>query len=332
MKIASIFKTSVSQLARCDKMKKKSSEMGWRQMAIIEIAGYQKYYGKSRGLENADLCVEAGEIFGFIGPNGAGKTTLIRLLLGLIQPTKGKASVMGLEAGKDSAKINLAVGYLPGEAFFFPEMKGIDVIRFFQNMHHVDAKKYQELVELLEFDVNKRVSEYSFGNRKKLGIILAMLHEPKLLILDEPTSGLDPLMQQTFLELLAKEKEKGVTIFLSSHVLSEVEKVCDRIALIREGVVSHPYTISEIRSQSHKRVSLSQELPQPLLAGLRYLVFEKGQAHYDYQGDVNLLIRYLAQFDFANASIRDQSLEEIFLHYYKEGIERWNFLTGIYFF
>ncbi len=287
-------------------------------MSIILVKNLRKYYGENRGLEEASFEVEPGEIFGFIGPNGAGKTTLIRLLLGLIQPTSGLAFIMGKEVKHSFHTLNKDIGYLPGETFFFPEMKGIDVLRFYQKMHKVDEKYFLELVQKLQLDVGKKVSEYSFGNRKKLGIIVAMLHQPKILILDEPTSGLDPLMQQIFLNLLVEEKKRGVTIFLSSHVLSEVEKVCDRIALVRNGTVSRVYTMADIHSDNLKKVILVPPATDFEKIGLRLSKLENDEGHYDFDGDVNILIEFLAIQKYKNVMIRDASLEEIFIDYYKE--------------
>jgi len=288
-------------------------------MSVITINNLKKYYGSSRGLEKADFGVELGEIFGFIGPNGAGKTTLIRLLLGLIRPTSGSATIRGLEVKTNFARLNNEIGYLPGETFFFPELKGGEVIRFFQEMYKTDSLRADELVDILKLDITKKVQEYSFGNRKKLGIIIAMMHRPKILILDEPTSGLDPLMQQIFLNLLLEEKREGVTIFLSSHVLSEIEKVCDRIALIKDGVVGSVFSMQEFHRENRKKIILRPALEQIDLESLVLVKTENGNGHYDYQGDINQLIGYLAKRQFTDIRIRDASLEEIFIDYYKEG-------------
>ncbi len=291
-------------------------------MSIILVENLRKYYGVNRGLEEASFGVDEGEIFGFIGPNGAGKTTLIRLLLGLIQPTSGIASIMDMEVRQSFHILNKDIGYLPGETFFFPEMKGIDVLRFYQKMHNVEEFRFLELVQILQLDVSKRVNEYSFGNRKKLGIIVAMLHRPKILILDEPTSGLDPLMQQIFLNLLLEEKRRGVTIFLSSHVLHEVEKVCDRIALVKNGTVSQVYTMADIHNDNLKKVILVPPAINFEQIGLKLSKLENNEAHYDFDGDVNVLIEFLAKHQFQNVKIRDASLEELFIDYYKEDIQQ----------
>ncbi|MBU1145718.1 MAG: ABC transporter ATP-binding protein [Firmicutes bacterium] len=290
-------------------------------MNVIEIKELNKYYGTSRGLEEATFEVQEGEIFGFVGPNGAGKTTLIRVLLGLIQKSKGYASIFGEEINEESWQINDDIGYLPSEAFFFPEMKVMEVLTFYKNMRKVSDSKMLELIDLFDLDINKIVSQLSFGNKKKLGIVVALLHEPKLLILDEPTTGLDPLMQQTFLNFLLEEKKKGVTVFLSSHVLSEVEKVCDRVALIRDGVVSFIFKMSEINIKEHKKIILSPPMLDQNIPGLILTKTIDNEAFYDYEGNINTLIQSVGLQSFQNITIRDASLEEIVLKYYKKELE-----------
>ncbi|MGD9910368.1 MAG: ABC transporter ATP-binding protein [Candidatus Izemoplasmatales bacterium] len=289
-------------------------------MDAIKITNLKKYYGKSRGLESATFSVREGEIFGFVGPNGAGKTTLIRILLGLIHPTLGEVSIFNQLPGKDSPQLNKEIGYLPSEAFFFPEMKVKDVLKFYGAMRKISSEREMELIERFDLDLSKKVSELSFGNKKKLGIVVALMHQPKLLILDEPTTGLDPLMQQTFLELLLEEKKKGVTIFLSSHILSEVEKICDRVALIREGEIKAVFEMKDVSDKITKKVILSPIITKKLIAGLTLAEVKEETGFYDYQGDINKLLTYLSGFSFTSVQIKDASLEEIFIGYYqKEG-------------
>lgn len=289
-------------------------------MDAIKITNLKKYYGKSRGLENATFSVKEGEIFGFVGPNGAGKTTLIRILLGLIHPTLGEATIFDKLPGRESYELNKEIGYLPSEAFFFPEMRVKDVLKFYQAMRKISADREKELIERFDLDLTKKVSELSFGNKKKLGIVVALMHQPKLLILDEPTTGLDPLMQQTFLELLLEEKKKGVTIFLSSHILSEVEKICDRVALIREGEIKAVFEMKDVSEKITKKVILSPVINKKLLSGLALAEVKEETGYYDYQGDINKLLTYLAGITFNSVQIKDASLEEIFIGYYqKEG-------------
>lgn len=291
-------------------------------MATIEVKALKKYYGTHRGLENATFSVNEGEIFGFVGPNGAGKTTLIRVLLGLIQKTEGTALIFNHAVGLDSSSLNKEIGYLPSEAFFFPEMTVKDVLSFYRQMRGTDSLRMEELCLRFDLDLTKKVEELSFGNKKKLGIVVALMHQPKLLILDEPTTGLDPLMQQTFLELLLEEKQKGVTIFLSSHILSEVEKICDRVAIIRDGIVDLVFEMKLLKEFEHKIVALEPKLDQITLEGLSLLSETEEIGNYDYHGNINLLTQYLSERTFQNVTIRDASLEEIFIKYYqKEGKE-----------
>jgi len=286
----------------------------------ISITSLKKYYGKTRGLENASLDVKEGEIYGFVGPNGSGKTTLTRILLGLIHSTSGEAKIFDQDVTKASVLLNRQIGYLPSEAFFFPEMKVKDVFRFFQEMRKVDDSRIVELVKRFDIDMNKTMDQLSFGNKKKVGIVVALLHNPKLLVLDEPTTGLDPLMQQIFLDLLVEEKKKGVTVFLSSHILSEVEKVCDRVALIRDGIIYQVFEMNDIAQLENKKVSLFPSLEGELPDGMTFLKEEDGLSHYSYIGDINSLLKRLSGQTFEKCNIRDASLEEIFIQYYqKEG-------------
>lgn len=291
-------------------------------MEAISVKNLKKYYGKSRGLENANFSVNEGEIFGFVGPNGAGKTTLIRILIGLISPSEGEALIFDLNTTQNYFTLNNQIGYLPSETFFFPEMKVKDVIDFYRNMRKADDTRVEELVQRFDLDVSKKVQELSFGNKKKLGIVISMLHNPALLILDEPTTGLDPLMQQTFLDLMLEEKKRGVTIFLSSHILSEVEKICDRVALIREGVIRSVFEMKDVNYKSHKKVILNPPANLKLIPGLTLVETKASTGEYSFKGDINNLVAFLSKSKYEQITIRDASLEEIFIGYYqKEGPE-----------
>jgi len=290
-------------------------------LTTIEVKGLNKYYGHNRGLENANFSVNDGEIFGFVGPNGAGKTTLIRVLLGLIQKSKGEATIFGHAVGLDVFTLNKEIGYLPSEAFFFPEMTVKEVLEFFRQMRKIDSTRMIELCDRFDLDLTKKVEELSFGNKKKLGIVVALMHQPKLLILDEPTTGLDPLMQQTFLELLLEEKKNGVTVFLSSHILSEVEKICDRVAIIRDGIVDLVFEMKLLKAFEHKIVSLEPKLDKITLDGLTMLSEKDNVGHYNYQGNINLLMKYLSENSYQNITVRDASLEEIFIKYYQKEVK-----------
>ncbi len=287
-------------------------------MNVISIQNVKKYYGKNRGLEDATLEVREGEIYGFVGPNGSGKTTLIRILTGLIQATSGSAEVFGLTPGIDSARINKDVGYMPGESFFYGELKVREVLAFFAKEYGVANTRENELAEILDLDLEKRISALSFGNRKKVGIAAAMLHRPKLLILDEPTTGLDPLVQRTFLDLLRAEKAAGTTIFLSSHNLAEVQKVCDRVAFVKEGNIILVTSMDDLIKQKVKKVVITPAT-DITLDGLVKTGATETEANYDFRGRPADLLARLASLDLADVVIRDATLEELFIgHYEKE--------------
>ncbi|MFS8118678.1 MAG: ABC transporter ATP-binding protein, partial [Microcoleus sp.] len=229
-------------------------------MNIIETKKLTKKYGASRGITDVDLTVKEGEIFGFIGPNGAGKSTTIRTLLGLIHPTSGSATIFGKDTIKFGPEINEDVGYLPSEVFYYDSMKVIDLLEYSGSFYKKDSsvikKRITELAALLDLDLKKKIDDLSYGNKKKVGIIQGLLHEPKLIILDEPTGGLDPLMQQKFFDLLREENKKGATILFSSHILGEVQKLCDRVAIIKEGKIIKIETISGLVDNNYKRFKL----------------------------------------------------------------------------
>jgi ABC-2 type transport system ATP-binding protein len=210
--------------------------MEMNMMNVIEINQLTKSYGQSRGIINVSFNVEQGEIFGFIGPNGAGKSTTIRTLLSLIYPTSGSAKIFGMDHIKHATEIKKEIGYLPSEVFYYDKMRVIDLLKYSASFYKKDCtKRMKELIEIMDINPQKKIDDLSFGNKKKVGIIQGLQHEPKLVILDEPTSGLDPLMQQRFFDLLLEENKKGTTIFFSSHILSEVQRLCNRVAIIKEG-------------------------------------------------------------------------------------------------
>ena len=207
-------------------------------MNVIEINHLTKYYGKERGIIDVNFNVEENEIFGFIGPNGAGKSTTLRTLLGLIYPTSGSAKLFGKDCIKYGPEIKKEIGYLPAEVFYYDKMKVIELLNYSASFYKKDcSKRIKELAGIMDLNLNKKIDDLSFGNKKKVGIVQGLLHEPKLIILDEPTSGLDPLMQQKFFELLQEENKKGATILFSSHILGEVQRLCNRVAIIKEGKI-----------------------------------------------------------------------------------------------
>ena len=288
-------------------------------MAAIEIRNLTKSYGKARGIIDVNLTVEEGEFFGFIGPNGAGKSTTIRTLLGMIQVTSGEAKVLGYDIQKESTKLLAEVGYLPSEAVFYSGMKVKDVLKLSADLHKKDCKEEcAHLCERLQLDVNRKVDELSFGNRKKVAIVCALQHHPRLLILDEPTGGLDPLMQKAFFDILKERNEAGTTIFLSSHILSEVQNHCKRAANIREGRLIACDKVDALAKTNAKRVSIAGNVDLDGLAGVRDERIENGNISFLYSGDINQLVKHISESNIHDISITEPDLEEIFMHYYEE--------------
>lgn len=290
-------------------------------MEVIKTTGLTKYYGNSRGIVDLDLTVEEGDFFGFIGPNGAGKSTTIRTLLGLITPTSGKAMIFGKDTAKSGKEVLDDVGYMPSEAFFYNNMRVWDVIRLSADLRGRDCRAAAKtLCDRLELDTAKRIGELSLGNRKKVSIVCALQHEPKLCILDEPTSGLDPLMQREFYSILAERNAQGVTIFLSSHVLSEVQRYCKHAAVIREGRLLACGSTRELGNTEAKRVTVKGMTTPPPLEGMRDVKTSGDTVSFLYGGQVKTLLEALAVLPLTDVSISEPDLEEIFLHYYeKEG-------------
>lgn len=293
-------------------------------MNVIEIKDLTKSYGKSRGIIDVNLNVEQGEVFGFIGPNGAGKSTTIRTLLGLIYPSSGSAAIFGKNC-TEHPEVRQEIGYLPSEIFYYDHMRVIDLLKYSASFYKKDCtKRIQELAEIMDLDLKKRIDDLSFGNKKKVGIVQGLLHEPKLIILDEPTSGLDPLMQQRFFELLAEENKKGVTIFFSSHILSEVQKMCSRVAFIKDGKIMKLEKMSALQENSYKRFSIETKAAAPAhafrLDGVSNLEVNGNEVKFIYRGNINTIMQKIAEIELRNISIVEPDLEEIFLHYYaKEG-------------
>lgn len=289
-------------------------------MNVIEIKHLTKSYGKARGIADVNLDVGQGEIFGFIGPNGAGKSTTIRTLLGLIYPTSGTAEIFGKSCVKNP-EIRREIGYLPSEVFYYDNMRVIDLLNYSASFYKKDcSRRIRELADAMNLDLKKKIDDLSFGNKKKVGIVQGLAHEPKLIILDEPTSGLDPLMQQTFFELIAAENKKGATVFFSSHILSEVQKMCARVAFIKEGHILKTENMSDLKENSYKRFCVETGTPAVerdfQLEGVGDLSVNGGEARFIYRGDLNTMLRKLAGMDIRNISITEPDLEEIFLHYY----------------
>lgn len=288
---------------------------------MLNIKKLTKLYDKVNGIKNVDLTINEGEIFGFIGPNGAGKSTTIRTVLNLIHADSGKSYVNGIDSQKDTTEVLKIVGYLPSELNYYDKMKGIDILKFSEKFYGKDCSKKREyLAKILEVDLSKKVSDYSYGNKKKLGIVDALQHSPNFLILDEPTGGLDPLMQNKFFEILEAERENGATILFSSHILSEVEKVCDRVAIIKNGEILTVRDMDEMRADKVKRVKLmtnSQFVLSEESDVITNLTKENGAYSFLYNGEINELIKMLANYDIDDIQISEPNLEEIFIHYYE---------------
>lgn len=292
-------------------------------MNVIEIKNLTKSYGKSRGIIDVSFNVEEGEIFGFIGPNGAGKSTTIRTLLSLIYPTSGSATIFGKDCIKFAPEIAKEVGYLPSEVFYYDKMRVIDLLNYSASFYKKDcSKRIKELAEIMDLDLKKRIDDLSYGNKKKVGIVQGLLHEPKLIILDEPTSGLDPLMQQKFFDLLLEENKKGATILLSSHVLSEVQRLCSRVAIIKEGKIIKLEKMSDLTENNYKKfkIETKEEIGKDYfnLDGLNNLEIEGKKVSFLFKGNINLIMKMISDMEIRNIWIEEPSLEEIFLHYYEK--------------
>ena len=295
-------------------------------MNAIEITELTKTYGKVRGITGLTLNVEKGEYFGFIGPNGAGKSTTIRTLLGYIRPDGGSAFVLGKDIRTASEKIRAVTGYLPSEAIFYRGMKVRDILKLSADLRGTDCRaEAKRLCERLELDTSRRADELSFGNRKKVAIVCALQHKPNLLILDEPTSGLDPLMQREFFSIIRERNRSGVTVFLSSHILSEIEHNCTRAAIIREGSIISCDKVKALSDKSAKRITLRYDDASDMLHALSgmegvkdYAVSENGIQQFLYSGSMDALVKMLSGTRIADLTIEEPDLEEIFLHFYEE--------------
>lgn len=292
-------------------------------MNAIQLSNLTKYYGKSRGILNLNLDVKEGEFFGFIGPNGAGKSTTIRTLLGLITPSSDQAKIFDETIRRRNPQIRSHIGYLPSEAVFYRGMKVKDLLKLSADLHYKDCSAEREILcRRLQLDVNRKVDELSFGNRKKVAIVSALQHQPKLLILDEPTSGLDPLMQREFFQIIRERNEQGATVFLSSHVLSEIQRNCTRAAIIREGRIIACDRVEVLSKTNAKRISVQGQVSLDSLEEIRDLKENDGIFSFLYGGDIHRLLETLSAGTITDLSISDPDLDEIFLHYYENGGEQ----------
>ncbi|HSB67625.1 MAG TPA: ABC transporter ATP-binding protein [Anaerolineales bacterium] len=290
-------------------------------MSIIEVSHLTKYYGKSRGIVDVSFNVEEGEIFGFIGPNGAGKSTTIRLLLSLIHPTSGSAKVFDKDVVSHGPEIRRDIGYLPSEVYYYEGMKVVDLLKYSASFYECDCtERMKALSETMELEMHRRISDLSYGNKKKVGIVQGLLHSPKLLFLDEPTAGLDPLMQRKFFDLIRQENTRGVTVFFSSHILGEVQRLCNRVGIIREGKIAEISDIRTLQQNNYKKVRVEAAGIDPTtfnLPGVTNLQSEDSMVHFFFKGDINSVLQKIAPFQVSDLTIEEPTLEEIFMHYYE---------------
>jgi ABC-2 type transport system ATP-binding protein len=288
---------------------------------VVHAEQLTKNYGQNRGIVDVDFSVEAGEVFGFLGPNGAGKTTTIRLMLDLIRPTRGRLSVFGLDSRRDSVAIRRRLGYLPGDLRLYERMTGRELLRFFGHLRRA-GKRGDDLAQRLDLDLDRRIKELSRGNRQKVGLVQAFMHDPDLLVLDEPTSGLDPLVQETFYELVAEATQRGGTVFLSSHVLSEVQHIADRVGLIREGRLDLIDSVENLRSRAFTQVEATFAEPpaRGAFAGVKGVsrVEQDGDVvRFALEGEIDALLKALARFHVKALDVREADLEDVFLARYR---------------
>lgn len=296
--------------------------MSVKKVAAVETRGLTKYYGESRGIVALDLRVEQGDIFGFIGPNGAGKSTTIRALLGLISPTSGNGRVFGMDIEKEKERVLERVGYMPSEAMFYNGMRVSEIIKFSASLHKKDCSdEAKRLCERLMLDTSKKVEQLSLGNRKKVSIVCAFQHKPDLYVLDEPTSGLDPLMQKEFYSILRERNKEGATIFLSSHVLSEIQRNCTQAAIIREGKIVAAGSVEELSRTNAKRVNVHGINHAPVIKGVRDVKEYGNNISFLYNGGIRELLQELSKQPVEDMTITEPDLEEIFMHYYTDGGE-----------
>ncbi|MDD7630218.1 MAG: ABC transporter ATP-binding protein [bacterium] len=285
---------------------------------VLEINNLTKYYGKVKGIENLSLSLNEGEIFGLIGPNGAGKSTTIRAILNLINKTSGIVYINGKEFNKDDIETKKLIGYLPSEVSLYEDLTVKEMIDYHESYYTTSKNRRSELIKILKLDETKKIEDLSFGNLKKLGIVLAFLHEPKILILDEPTSGLDPIMQQEFYKLLLEEKKKNTTIIYSTHILSEVSKICDRVGIIREGKLIKVENIEELCNKNMGYITIMSNDIDKIIKdfAIKPDIIDKKTIKFPNNFEYNDLIKKLSKYNISKLLIEDMNLEDVLLQYY----------------
>jgi ABC-2 type transport system ATP-binding protein len=296
---------------------------------VIETSGLTKYYGDTPGIIDLDLEVREGEVFGFIGPNGAGKSTTIRTLLNFLFPTRGSGSVFGLDIIKGSLQIRARTGYLPGDLSMYETMTAREFLTYFANLRKMDTRvRMQELADRFELDLDRKIKDYSSGNRQKVGLVNAFMSDPELYILDEPTAGLDPLMQQEFQEMIREVRNDGCTVFLSSHILPEVERITDRVGIVREGRLIEVDTVEAFKAKAHRSVTIQFATPvdASLFASLPGVTAVEGRndgtiLSLTVRGSIDTVVKEAATHDVLSISTGSGELEEVFLAYYSQGVD-----------
>jgi ABC-2 type transport system ATP-binding protein len=290
-------------------------------VGIIEANHLTKYYGKARGIVDVSFSVDEGEIFGFIGPNGAGKSTTIRLFCSLIYPTDGTVEIFGKDAIKYGPEIRREIGYLPSEVFYYDRMKVIDLLKYSASFYEGDCtERIHELADIMELDLKRVIDDLSYGNKKKVGIVQGLLHQPKVIFLDEPTAGLDPLIQRKFFNLMREENKKGATIFFSSHILSVVQRICNRVAIIREGRIVEIQDIKTLQKENYKKIRvIADDIDEKQfdIEGVTNLEKSNRTLSLFFKGDINVITKLIGAQTVSDVSIEEPTLEEIFMHYYE---------------
>ena len=292
-------------------------------MNAIETTGLTKYYGKERGVIDLNFTLREGEIYGFIGPNGAGKSTTIRLLLSLLYPTRGSAKIFGMDVVNEGPVLRRMIGFVPSEVHYYNKMTVGELLQYSARFYRLQfSKDHQYLIDALDLDVTRKIEDLSMGNKKKVAVIQSLLHKPRLLILDEPTSGLDPLMQSRFFEILREENQKCTSIFFSSHILSEVQRFCHRVAIIKDGRIVDEEDIISMKDKSLSRVSYylkgDSSLPIPQVEGIVSPSKEGLAVTFLFRGDISVLLKALCKLPIEKLNVTEPDLEEVFMHYYRK--------------